>query len=128
MIFILRNEEVLENCIKYLEEMELDEDKPFELRIKSHKVKRTENQNSLYWSWMRVISRNTGDSDNSLHTYYGNEFLPKEEAMVMGKKVITVKSTTSLGTKDFTEYLNKIEAHASTFLGIMLPHPGDLEW
>lgn len=128
MKFIVRNKEVLQNAVNYLNELELSEDKPLELTIKDHKKKRTEDQNALYWSWLRIISKETGDSTKGLHAFYGDEFLPKEHNIVMGKKVEEIKSTTELGVKAFTEYLKNVERHAGSFLGIMLPHPGDLEW
>lgn len=128
MKFILRNEGILDNATQYLYALELDEDKPVELVIRDHKKKRTDDQNALYWSWLRIIGKETGDSTKGLHAYYGDEFLPKVEVVVMGKKVLEIKSTTELGVKAFTEYLKQVEAHASSFLGIMLPHPGDLEW
>lgn len=128
MKFILRNEQILNNAVDYLYALELDEDKPQELIIKDHKKKRTEDQNALYWSWLRIIGKETGDSTKALHAFYGDEFLPKEFETVAGKKVEVIKSTTELGVKEFTEYLKRVEAHASSFFGIMLPHPGDLEW
>lgn len=128
MKFVVRNDKILQNAINYLYSMELSEDKPMELIIKDHKKLRTEEQNALYWSWLRIISRETGDSTKGLHAFYGDEFLPKEENVVMGKKVEEIKSTTELGVKAFTEYLKNVERHAGSFLGIMLPHPGDMEW
>lgn len=128
MKFILRNDDILINAIEYLNGLVLDEDKPVELVIKDHKKKRTEDQNALYWSWLRIIGKETGDSTKALHAFYGDEFLPKEEASVFGKKVLEIKSTTELGVKGFTEYLQSVESHAASFLGINLPHPGDLEW
>lgn len=128
MKFILRNEEILKNAISYLYGLELDEINPQELILKDHKKKRTEDQNALYWSWLRIIGKETGDSTKALHAFYGDEFLPKEEVIVFGKKVLEIKSTTELGVKGFTEYLKQVEAHAASFLGVNLPHPGDLEW
>ena len=128
MKFILRNEQILNNAVDALYALELDEDKPQEIVIKDHKKKRTEDQNALYWSWLRIIMKETGDSTKALHAFYGDEFLPKEEVIVFGKKVLEIKSTTELGVKEFTEYLKQVEAHAASFLGINLPHPGDLEW
>ena len=128
MKFILRNDEIRENAINHIEALELDEDKPVELIIKDHKKKRTEDQNALYWSWLRIIGKETGDSTKAIHAFYGDEFLPKEFGNIANKKVEIVKSTTELGVKEFTYYLKRVEAHAAGFFGINLPHPGDLEW
>jgi len=126
--FILRNEDVLNNAVDYLYALELDEDKPVELVIKDHKKIRSLEANALYWSWLRIIGKETGDSTKALHAFYGDEFLPKEEVVIFGKKVLEIKSTTDLKVKEFTEYLKQVEAHAASFLEINLPHPGDLEW
>lgn len=128
MKFILRNEDVLNNAVDYLYALELDEDKPVELVIKDHKKIRSLEANALYWSWLRIIGKETGDSTKALHAFYGDEFLPKEEVVIFGKKVLEIKSTTDLKVKEFTEYLKQVEAHAASFLEINLPHPGDLEW
>lgn len=128
MKFILRNDQILNNAVDALYALELDEDKPQEMVIKDHKKIRSLEANALYWSWLRIIMKETGDSTKALHAFYGDEFLPKEEVMVFGKKVLEIKSTTDLKVKEFTEYLKQVEAHAASFLGINLPHPGDLEW
>lgn len=117
----------MENCHNYLDELELDDDKPFQVVIKPFKKLRTEQQNALYWSWLRIISKETGDSTKGLHAHFGDEFLPKTVVMAMGKQKEVIKSTTELGVKEFTQYLQQIEAAMAEF-GIHLPHPGDMEW
>ena len=128
MKFILRNEEVLEHAVDHLYSLELDEDEPQELIIKSHTKLRTEEQHCLYRAWIGIIAKETGDSRKALHVFYGDEFLPKETEKVLGKEVEVIKSTTELGVKEFTHFLKEVEAHAASFFGINLPHPGDLEW
>jgi len=128
MKFILRNEQVLSHAVDHLYTLELDEDKPVELIIKTHTKLRTEEQHCLYRAWIGIISKETGDSRKALHAFYGDEFLPKVIEKVLGKEIEVIKSTTELGVKDFTLFLKQVEAHASSFFGIMLPHPGDLEW
>ncbi len=50
--------------------------------------------------------------------------VPKGQQEPLKRQVVRLMSTTGLTTKQFTEYLNEIEAHAQT-LGIILPHPDD---
>jgi hypothetical protein len=126
--YILRNEKILANAIDYLHSIKLDEDKPVQMVVKDFKKVRTEEQNALYWSWLRIIAKDQGNSTKAIHAYYGDKFLPKEIETVLGKRTETIKSTTELGVKEFTHYLQEVEADAATEFGIMLPHPGDLEW
>lgn len=98
------------------------------IEIKNHKALRTEEQNKLYWSWLRIISRETGNAEGDLHADFGDLFLPKVERKTRRGVILEPLSTTKLGVKAFTEYLKKIESEAATFFGICLPHPGEFRW
>ena len=128
MQFILRNEQILNHAIAYLYELEIDAEKPQKIIIKDHKKLRTEQQNHLYWSWLHIISRETGNAGGDLHADFGDLFLPKIERKTRRGVILETKSTTDLSVKRFTEYLHKVEAETNRFFGIMLPHPGEQQW
>lgn len=128
MKFVLRNEQILRNAMDYLYGLEIDPEKPQQLIIKNFNEIRTAAQNALYWSWLRIISKDTGNSVKVLHSFYGDRFLEKELGIIAGKKVEAIKSTTELSPKEFNLYLQQIEADATNFFGINLPRPGEMEW
>jgi len=89
------------------------------------KEKRTLDQNRLYWLWLTCIAQNTGNDKDSLHEYFVWKYIQPEFQQVFEKLIYKRLSTTSLDTKQFTEYLNKIQVFANTELAIELPNPED---
>lgn len=106
-------------------------------------------QNRLYWGWLHEIEQQTGQD---LHLYFKRYFLSAiyarddgEFAQMaesirrckglisdeyyedMAMTVIKNISTTKANTKQFAEYLNKIEVWAYG-QGVALPVPEDLRW
>ena len=92
------------------------------------KEKRTLDQNRLYWLWLTCIAQNTGNDKDSLHEYFVWKYLQPELIQVFDKMIYKRLSTTSLDTKKFIEYLNKIQVFANTELAIELPNPADLRF
>lgn len=126
--FLIRNPQILKNATEYLYSLDFDEEKPFLVIFKDFKKLRTDAQNRLYWSWLRIISKETGNSTKSLHADFTDMFLPKEIIETRRGKIERTISTTDLNTKEFAQYLNEVEAETGDFFGIVLPHPGDYEW
>lgn len=86
--------------------------------ITSKKPKRTEQQNRYYWGvYLPLISSETGNDIDDLHTLFKGKFLGKEIVDVMGEKVRRVSSTTELSTSQFIEYIMRIEE----FTGVLAP-------
>ena len=89
------------------------------------KEKRTLDQNRLYWLWLSCIAKETGNDKDDLHEYFIYKYLNPELIQVFEKMIYKRLSTTQLDTKQFTEYLNKIQIFANTELAIELPNPED---
>ena len=89
------------------------------------KEKRTLDQNKLYWLWLSCIAKETGNDKDDLHEYFIYKYLNPELVQVFEKMIYKRLSTTQLDTKQFTEYLNKIQVFANTELAIELPNPED---
>lgn len=85
---------------------------------------RTEAQNRYYHKLLDIICSDTGDIHLELHDKFKAKFLGKPYVLD-DKEYIIVPSTTSLNSKNFGEYLEKIFAYASEELGIVLPSPSD---
>lgn len=125
MKFSVRNSDDRERVISYIGRLP---DKPYDINIDVHRVKRSTSQNALYWLWLDIVADETGNSRDELHDVFRTKFLPVAEHEVLGVVVRELPTTTKLSTDQFTTYLNQIEVFCNTELGIVLPHPEDLFW
>lgn len=100
----------------------------YDVTIKRHRERRTLDQNRLYFLWMACLSDETGQSKDDLHEYFKQLYLGFEQRAVLNGRVYISPSTAALNTKQFSDYLNKIQMFANTELGIILPSPEDLEF
>jgi hypothetical protein len=121
--------------------------------IREIKLKRSLDQNSLYWLWLTVIQKEIGLDKNESHCSYRALFLRRDDEYITNlirrdiwnilenkinsfnyfpelKDIIDYisYSTTELDTKDFTDYLNKIREHARANMGVILLTQDDKEF
>jgi len=97
------------------------------LTAKQEKDRRSISQNSLMWMWFECISRETGQNRLDIYDYYRTMYLSR--IITVNEKEVQVSSgTSSLDTKQFTEFLNHVQADAASEFGIKLPTPEDLYW
>lgn len=88
---------------------------------------RTLPQNSLMWMWYQCMEDATGQPKEDFHDYYKSKFLLRE--ITIGERTAMVPmSTTSLNTIQMTNFLEKIQADASSEFGITLPLPEDVNY
>lgn len=71
---------------------------------------RTMSQNRLYWLYLGVIERETGENASELHEYFKRTFLTPKFIKIRGKEIEVYPTTTSLKKGEFSEYLEKINA------------------
>jgi hypothetical protein len=107
---------------------ELDWNAGYEIKVSKIEKKRSLDQNRLYWLYLTCISQETGNDKNDLHEFFKRKYCFWNEINMFNESLITIKSTTTLTTKQFTEYLEKIVIFASQELGITLPNPDDLKF
>ena len=124
MLKLIFNESQKLDAIQVIHD--LDYNKKWQIEIKPYRKNRSVAQNKLYHMWLKEISLHTGDTTDGLHEHFKNEYLDTEYIMVMGKSLAKTKTTTTLNTKEFTEYLEKIEHFAWHFLNMTLSHPEEL--
>jgi hypothetical protein len=86
---------------------------------------RSLSQNAYYWALLRIISSDTGINEDEIHSALKMKFLRCNYTRDMFK-LETVRSTTSLSTLEFSEYIDKIKQFSQDFFGIILPSPEDL--
>lgn len=97
-----------------------------EVRIIVEKIrgKRSDNQNRFYWACLKIISNETGNTEDDLHRIFKAKFLPKRKVKFGKNEYNLPISTTSLNKIEFAEYFERISAEAGE-LGITLPDPND---
>ena len=105
----------------------LDLSKKYTVEVKQRRTLRSVPQNKLLWLWLTCLEVETGNNRMDLHELFKEMFILPEEKVVLGK-IIESRSTTGLDTKQFKEYLDKIQIFALTELSITLPDPEDLRW
>ncbi len=90
--------------------------------------KRTLPQNSLYWAYLHIISRETGNDIQDLHYSFRFSFLEPQLVEVSdfnkgGRTMVAeLRSTTSLSKQEFTDYLERICAET----GIPIPNAEEI--
>ena len=126
MKFTIRRQEDKQAVMSYLEK--LPTDKPYFAEIKQIRRRRTIDQNSLYWLWLKCLQDETGEDKERLHEYFKARYLGISTVEVFGVDVQMSASTTKLDTKEMTHYLDRIQQFALVDLGIALPNPSDLYW
>jgi len=88
-----------------------------EMIVKKEEKNRSNKQNRLYWGYLRIISQETGNSENNLNEYFKRVHLPPVFIAVMGKEIKIPATTTTLSTKEFKDYLEAICAEC----GVPIP-------
>ena len=86
---------------------------------------RSNQQNRYYWgAVLKAVSNHTGYSPDELHEFFKLKF--NKEHISIGKDEVTIgKSTSSLQTMEFEQYLSKIIMFASMELGVIIPNPDE---
>ena len=84
-------------------------DGPVYVVIERPRLKRSTEQNNLYWMYLRLIEDETGNDSKKLHLIFKEKFLPKKYYEALGLTVQKSKSTTELSKEEFSDYLDKIE-------------------
>ena len=96
----------------------------FYLKLLKKRRVRSLKQNSLYWVWLTYIEMETGQEKDDLHSFFKERFLKSEKIEILNHSYLKTQSTTALNTKEFTEYLDKIQLFMSE-QGYTLIYPDD---
>jgi hypothetical protein len=89
------------------------------------KMSRSQKQNAYYWGVvLKTIGDDTGYLPEEMHQLMTREFLSYEKE----PGEVFVRSTTSLNTKEFEDYLAKVRRFAATELSIFVALPNETEF
>ena len=150
MKYDLKQQFKVQGAQEYL--AKLIEKKSF-IELREVKLKRSLDQNGLYWLWLNVIEKEIGLDKNECHLLYRAMFLPKEDHMIESiirtdlwrrlkprieqfsyfkglDQIIDViaYSTTEQDSIQFTNYLNKVREHARGNMSLILLTQEDKEF
>ena len=96
----------------------------YTLSIKRKTEPRTLSQNRLMWMWFTCLEASSGSSKEDWHDYYCDRFLA-DYVEIGGKVRRVVRRTSELTTKQFKDFLDKVQADAAVEEGVVLPLPED---
>ena len=82
---------------------------------------RTNKQNKLWWSWMKIIGNELGYSKNEIHDILKYKFLLREE-INDGETTQHLKSTSTLTKTEFNKLTQDVFFWANDTLNINLPN------
>ena len=99
-----------------------------EVIVKPYKANRSDNQNRYYWGVVvPMIADETGYTKDEMHEILRGLFLG-DTVNVYGKEVKISRSTASLKTSEFEEYLEKCRGWASETLSCYVPVPNEVDF
>ena len=110
---------ILDTLQLYNDKIKSLEGKFIEIDLKQYRKKRSNQQNKYYWFCLNYIADITGYDPDELHTTFRAIYLVDKSG-----KIPIVRSTSSLNTLEFTEYIEKI-ARRVALIDIVLPSPDD---
>jgi len=91
------------------------------ISIEDNKLTRSQHQNNLYWSWVRIFGKELGYTVEETHLLLKDKFLGRHEfTSRAGTEVSQIKSTRKLKVGEFSEFLDHIDRLAAEY-GITLP-------
>ena len=121
---IIRDEDMRARVCRLIAGLDLK--KPWAVTVEPHKERRSLNANSLYWQWIGIIAKETGNDPDTVHETFKQKFLIPEEISFMGEKML-YRSTARLDTKAMSEYMDRVYSLATSELGILLPVPEEAD-
>lgn len=92
-----------------------------ELTLKKFEPTRSISFNRYYRLYLRIIEQETGDSHDDLHEFFKQKFLQPRFKIIQNEEIKFPPSTTKLNTKEFSEYITKIQILTG------IPAPSKLE-
>ena len=107
-----------EKLLKWFNKL-LDKLPDGEIVLELNPTDRTDAQNKYYWVIVHILANEFGITDNNMHEYLKDTFLPKREYFVLIKNK-QLKSTTEQNKDEMSSYIDNVISFASEH-GIILP-------
>lgn len=118
--FILRERSIMQNAVAYIADLDLAQ--TWEVVVRPHKPRKTDEQRNTLHLWLRVLAAETGHSVGEMKHHVKVEFLGYEEVLILGVPHRVLRSTEDLKRDEYSVLLERVAALAAN-LGIRLPAP-----
>ena len=118
---IKNNKLVLNNKEGFINDLKLLEGKEVVIKIIERNNKRTNDQNSLLWQWISILSSYTGYTKEEVKELISYKFLQRERVGDDGYNETYLKGTSTLSKKEMSEFMNNVSIWSNTTLNIILP-------
>lgn len=105
----------VDNFISKLKQLDLANVR-YVANVIEKKSNRTIEQNSRLWKLYTELGNHIGETPDNVHELMGYKFL-REQKVINGETVETIKSTTKLNTTEMANYQTQIEIWANQELG-----------
>jgi hypothetical protein len=112
---------ILNNKNQFLQELNQFEGKEIVIKIIERNNNRTKDQNSLFWSWVAILSDNTGYTKEEMKELIQVKFLQRERLDADGYTETYIKGTSTLSKKEFNDLMNEVSYWSNSTLQITLP-------
>ena len=122
---IINGEPRIRNLKEYQAWLSTLEGKEIDIEVSKHHSQRTHPQNNYYWGVViALMSDWTGFTPQEMHDTFKNMFLKETRRSKQGKAYDVVRSTASLTTQEFGDYVEKCRMFAS-MQGLVIPDPNE---
>ena len=111
----------LNNKQLFNDQLQQFEGKQVVIKIVERNNNRTIDQNSLFWKWLDIISKETGYTKEETKELISYKFLRRERQNEQGYTEVYLKGTSTLTKKEFNDLMNTISYWSTTTLNITLP-------
>tara|TARA_R110002012_G_scaffold150099_1_gene309413 strand:- start:666 stop:1049 length:384 start_codon:yes stop_codon:yes gene_type:complete len=112
---------ILNNERRFNDNLNIFEGEEIEIKIKVRTNNRSNEQNSLYWKWINIMSEETGFTIEEMHELVKYKFLKRTSINNNGVEEVKLKSTTTLSVKEFTKLMDDVLYWSNNTLNINLP-------
>ena len=112
---------ILNNERRFNDNLNIFEGEEIEIKIKVRTNNRSNEQNSLYWKWINIMSEETGFTIEDMHELVKYKFLKRTSINNNGVEEVKLKSTTTLSVKEFTKLMDDVLYWSNNTLNINLP-------
>lgn len=123
--FVVRNAEVLSRLVAFIS-ANVGPERPLAVLVTEPDSKRTLDQNALLWALMREIAVKAWVdgrqfSAEAWFEHYARKFGDMTEIALPGGEIVyRRRSTTEMGVKRFSEFIDEVRADAAVELGVEL--------
>ena len=112
---------ILNNKHQFNQQLIELEGKEVVIKIVERGNRRTNDQNSLFWKWIEIISNETGYTKEETKELISYKFLQRERIDAEGYTEMYLKGTSTLSKKEFNEFMNQLSFWSNSTLNITLP-------